>query len=82
MSAKSQFKENYLDEVFTGDITNSEGTARHSKSTISKKQKEVLKQKIAARELENDIQRKHELSESNRNCVIFTGRALVEILRD
>lgn len=26
--------------------------------------------------------RKHEMAESNRNVVIFTGRALVEILRD
>lgn len=81
MASKSQW--NFVDDAFANDVYNSEGTARNSKSTISKKkQLEYLKAKIAAREQEGDLIRKQEMSESNRNVVIFTGRALVEILRD
>lgn len=78
MASKSQW--NFVDDVFTGEI--SEGTAMNSKSSFSKKKLEYLKAKIAAREQEGDLMRKKEMSESNRNVVIFTGRALVEILRD
>jgi hypothetical protein len=50
MASKSQ-QWNIVDDAITADFSTSEGTARHSKSTISKKkQLEYLKAKIAARE--------------------------------
>ena len=81
MSAKSQLKDTWIDDALT--VTNSDGTARMSKSTISKrKQSELAKQRMAQREQDIDLARKQEMAENNRNVVIFTGRALVEILRD
>jgi hypothetical protein len=41
-----------------------------------------MKMRLQQKDKEAEILRKREFMESNRNIVIFTGRALVEILRD
>ena len=41
-----------------------------------------MKQRMKDKEKENTDHRKKDSLENNRNVVIFTGRALVEILRD
>jgi len=41
-----------------------------------------MKQRMKEKEKETDLHKKKEQLENNRNVVIFTGRAMVEILRD
>ena len=74
-------KDTWIDDTLTN--TNSNRKSVQSRSTLSKKKKlEMLKKKIWQQEKDIDLNDKQEMAESNRNVVIFTGRALVEILRD
>ena len=62
----------------------SENTGRASgsyKMSKAEKMKRLLQQNLA-NDKEIEFQRKKDSKESSRNVVIFTGRALVEILRD
>lgn len=65
--------------------TQSEGTNRTGRTKNSKdrsQKKEFQKKNQIQNEKENEAQRKKDTKENARNVVIFTGRALVEILRD
>jgi len=70
--------ENYASQ---SDNTNRTGRTKISIERRSTK-KDFQKKNQIQKEKENEAQRKKDTKESARNVVIFTGRALVEILRD
>lgn len=58
-------------------------TANKSGSQVTRSQKRSDKKKMMSQaQQENEAQKKKDNKEGQRNVVIFTGRALVEILRD
>jgi len=78
MSKRSQLNE----EIQNISVSDNTGRGQSYNSKLSKidKMKKIMQQNINDREIET--QRKKDSKESSRNVVIFTGRALVEILRD
>jgi hypothetical protein len=67
------------------NLSQSDGTTRtgmQSKSTVTAKQKDKMKKLMQQNDRDQEAQRKKDSRESSRNVVIFTGRALREILRD
>lgn len=67
------------------DFSQSDGTNRTAKTKSTnpvRGSKADKLRKIQQSDKEVEAQRKKDSKESSRNVVIFTGRALVEILRD
>ena len=81
MSAKSNNKQSQ-DESVQNDVSEATFDKTYKSSQNTQKRYERIKKAVQMNEKDQEAQRKKDSKENSRNVVIFTGRALVEILRD